>query len=107
MQTPVTKEYCNNQVRIMTNEISDVKDAVNDLRVDVARMPELILEKSEGKFASKTTEKIVYALVGIICLAVIGSVVNSVVVTNKSNLDEGTITEILEKHLEANYELSD
>lgn len=46
-------------------------DKINSLQVDIARMPDKILERADDRYASKTAEKIIYALVGAVCLAFI------------------------------------
>lgn len=78
MQTPVTREYCSNQVKIMTNEIKDVKDAVNDLRVDIAKMPEAILEKGDKRYADKRIEKNFDKLVWLVIAGVVVGLLNLV-----------------------------
>ena len=46
-------------------------DKINSLQVDIARMPDKILERADERYASKTAEKVIYALVGAVCLAFI------------------------------------
>lgn len=46
-------------------------DKINSLQVDIARMPDKILERADDRYASKTAEKVIYALVGAVCLAFI------------------------------------
>lgn len=111
MQDFVKKVDCDNHVKDMTDELKEVTKSVNNLTVTIAKMPKMILDEAVCKFASKNTEKIVYGLITLICVAVIGSVVNSVVVTNKSQVDEQAILELIEHRIDAydkeNFEITE
>lgn len=74
----VTKSDCDNHVKTMTNELKDVKDAVNDLRVDIAKMPELILEKGDKRYADKRIEKNFDKVVWLVLAGVVVGLLNLV-----------------------------
>jgi len=46
-------------------------EKINALSLDIAKMPDKILERADERYASKTAEKVIYALVGAVCLAFI------------------------------------
>ena len=57
------------------NEVKDIKDAVNDLRVDIAALPEKLLEKSDERYAGIRVEKIVYGVAGLMLSLLITAIV--------------------------------
>ena len=70
-QDIVTKEYCKQTRDFMTNEFKEIRNAINDLALEVKGLPEKIHEKSDKRYASILTEKIVYALIGLIVSSVV------------------------------------
>lgn len=59
-------------------EIKQIKQCINDIKVDIAKLPEHLIEKLDEKYVSKEAfkpvQKIVYGLVGAILLMVIGAI---------------------------------
>ena len=51
------------------------KDDINEkfrlLSIEIAKMPEKILEKADDRYASKTVEKALYGAIGATCVALI------------------------------------
>jgi len=47
----------------------DIKEDIKNLSVAIAKMPEEIFKRADERYASKTAERAIYALVGAICLA--------------------------------------
>ena len=87
--TPVTTITCNNNIKNVMQEIKDVqievgnvKDSVSDLHVKIAKLPEVILDKADLRYASKISETMVYGMVAIVMTAVISSLVYIVVRPN-------------------------
>lgn len=56
------------------SEYKEIVDSVNALKIEIVKLPDVIMEKAETKFASKLTEKIVYGLCGFILLGFFGVV---------------------------------
>ena len=75
----VTKNDCNNHVKIMTEEIKEVKDAVNDLRVDIAELPEKVFEKADNRYADKRIEKNFDKLVWLVLAGVLLGILNLII----------------------------
>ncbi len=51
-------------------EVKNINDKLNQLALDVASLPEKILEKTDSRYASKNVEKAVYGFLGAVFLAV-------------------------------------
>jgi uncharacterized protein YhaN len=62
----------------MSDKIDDIKKAVDEGFKDIKEEFKCFREEADKKYASKLTETIVYALVGIILVAVIGEVITLV-----------------------------
>ena len=107
---PVTKEDCEKYTSIMNDKIDKFKDNFVKFELSItkqiAELPKKVMDEAKCEFASKTTEKIVYALVGVICLAVVGSVVNNIIVSNRTAIGSDKISELIEEHLQDNYEIT-
>lgn len=86
---PVKRWECEKHVKRMTEEIKDVKDAVNDLRVDIAGLPEVILEKSDSRYADKKTEKtvdkVIWLIVSSTMVTVLGLAIGVAVIVKYVN----------------------
>ena len=75
----VTKIDCDNHVKNMTEEIKDVKDAVNDLRVDIAELPEKVFDKADVRYADKRIEKNFDKLVWLVLAGVVLGILNLII----------------------------
>lgn len=62
-----------------SEHISLIKDSINEIKITIAQLPEVFMGKCENKFASKVTEKIVYTMIGIICVGVLTALLSTVV----------------------------
>ena len=71
----ITNQECHAFRKEFMCEVQDVKDAVNNLRVDIASLPEKLLEKTDKKYASKTVEKAVYGTIGLMLSLLITAIV--------------------------------
>lgn len=54
------------------NQLNDFK---NEILVKIAELPQVILDKADERYASKTTERAVYGLIGAIVLAFVYAVI--------------------------------
>ena len=74
MSEAITREDCGKNVKIMTDEIKGIKDSVNDLKVDIASLPEKLAEKFDKRYAPKWVAKVwVFVFSGIgACLIIAG-----------------------------------
>jgi len=58
-------------------EIKDIKKDVNEIKVDLASLPEKLMDKLDDKYVSKDLfkpiQKLVYGLVGAILLGIVGA----------------------------------
>lgn len=53
---------------IMT-ELTKVSEEVGKISVQLAKLPQDILDLADKRYASKTAERVIYGLVGAVCLA--------------------------------------
>ncbi len=65
-----TKLQNNFNEYIMKN-IDDLKQAVAQIQVSIAELPQAIFDKSDERYASKTVEKVVYAVCGAVGLVIV------------------------------------
>ena len=64
---------------IFMDKLDKMADQINKISIDIAELPEKIFERGDDRYASKVTEKAVYALIGAIVLAVLYSLLNGVI----------------------------
>ena len=78
MTEQITRAECNQARTMSMKEIKDIKKDVNDIKVELAKLPDKLLERLEEKYVSKDTfepiRKLVYGLVGAILLGVVGAI---------------------------------
>ncbi len=55
----------------MEDKIDEIKKTLNDLRVDIAGLPEKMFEKGDARYASKLSEKVVYGMVGVVLTTIL------------------------------------
>ena len=72
----ITRRECDNNVKVMIKEIQDIKDSTNEIKIQIAKLPEKILEKSDGRYADKKTEKTVDKLIWLVLSAVVIAVLS-------------------------------
>ena len=70
----------------MEDKIDKLEEKINQIAIDIVKLPEKIFEKSDEKYASKLTEKVVYTLIGLILLAVIGNIITSATQPNAEDI---------------------
>ncbi len=75
----VTEKHCDTQVKMMTDKIDKIDKSVNDIKIAIASLPDDILQRADKRYAGKTTEKVVYGMVGLILSIVITALVYLVV----------------------------
>lgn len=71
----ITRKECINNHKTMMEKIDEVKNDISEIKVMLAGMPEKIFEKADCRYASKITERAVYAAIGVMCLAVLTGVI--------------------------------
>ena len=59
-------------------KIDDLTKAVSDIQISIAGLPEKIFEKADKRYASKTSEKVVYGMVGAIILGALYAILKLV-----------------------------
>jgi hypothetical protein len=81
----VNQETCNQHQKTMAEKIDKIAEGIDDIKtdmtaikVDIACLPQAIFEKGDNRYASKTVERAVYALIGIIVFAVMGALLAQV-----------------------------
>lgn len=57
----------------LMDKIDDLIETVNNIEISIAGLPEKIFEKGDERYASKTSEKLVYGMVGAILFSVLSS----------------------------------
>lgn len=67
-----------NQNKFM-DKLDNLGSKIENLSIDIAKMPEIILEKADARYASKTSEKVVYGMVGAIVLGVLYAILELVI----------------------------
>ena len=55
----------------LMEKIDLIVDSISDIKVQIAKLPEAVLEKADERYASKTVERAVYGIIGSLCLAVL------------------------------------
>ena len=50
-------------------KIDEFGKKLEDISVKIASLPDQILERADRRYASKTAEKLIYGLVGVVCAA--------------------------------------
>lgn len=60
-------------------ELKELGNKFESLALEVRGLPEKILEKADVRYASKTTERAVYGLIGALCLTVVLGVVEFII----------------------------
>lgn len=60
-----------NKYSYIMEKIDRTNDKLDDLAVCVASLPDKILERADKRYASKTAERVIYSLVGVILSAFI------------------------------------
>lgn len=82
-------------------KFDNIQQEITEIKVSIAELPEKILEKANEKFASKLTEKVVYALLVLVFLAAVGFWFTFI---NESRpLTSKDIENIVEKVVETKY----
>ncbi len=64
--------------RIM-NKIDDLTKAVEEIKITLAGLPDEIFARADERYASKLTEKVVYATWGAAGLAIVYAVLNVII----------------------------
>jgi len=77
----ITSELDDNKKehRAIMEKLDDFGKQLTAIRVELASLPERILEKADSRYASKTTEKALYTLIGAVTLGVVYSILRQVV----------------------------
>ena len=60
----------------MNDKIDNLKEDIGEIRVQIAGLPEILVDKFDCKYASKDTEKIVYGLIILVLVAFFGQMIN-------------------------------
>jgi len=69
MQEIVTRHECQRTHQILNGKMDKLSEEINNLRLEVAMLPEKLAKEFDKRYASKLTEKIVYGAAGIILAA--------------------------------------
>ena len=69
----------NNLREELMQEIKDIKKDVGDIKLDIAKLPEILVEKFDQRYASKETEVSVKRVMWIVITAVIGALLALVI----------------------------
>lgn len=71
----ITKQDCERTQDIFMKEIRDIKSSIEDIQINVAKLPGCLTKKLDEKYVSKEAfkpiQKIVYGFVGAILLGVL------------------------------------
>lgn len=70
----ITREECKNTHETMAKKIDKIDERTRKMELELARLPEHLLEKMDERYASKRLEKIVWFLIGLMITTTIGVV---------------------------------
>ena len=77
MNDNITRSECNKTREMFMKEIKDIKKDVNEIKVDLASLPEKLIEKLDEKYVPRDLfepiQNLVYGLVGAILLGIVGA----------------------------------
>ena len=93
----VKKEDCKNNHKIMSEKIENLKDSLNDFKIEIIEKISEIPDKLDKRYASKLTETIVYGLVALIIITIAGVGLNLVLKSNNTNSNIEQIISALEQ----------
>lgn len=67
----IIRQFNNNALehKTLMDKLDIFGDKLEDLKIQVAKLPEQFFEKADSRYASKTAERLIYALVGIVLSA--------------------------------------
>lgn len=76
----MTEKLCDNEKthKTIMEKIDKFGEQLEALKVQIAQLPDAIFERGDKRYASKTSEKVIYGLVGVILTAFILAVVEIV-----------------------------
>lgn len=74
------KQLQDNFNEYIMQKIDDLTKAVSEIQVSIAQLPERIFEKGDDRYASKTSERIVYGMVGTIITSVLLALIYLVII---------------------------
>ena len=103
MDAKEIQEYCDNheekcyanKLQPFMEELNNIKNKLETLNETVLLIPERLGEKFDKRYAGKTTEVAVYAVIGLITLTVIGTIINGII-NQKNELSEADIIRIID-----------
>ncbi len=79
MKDFITRFECSNNHLNITKTMDGIKNELENIKLELAKLPEKLAEKFDERYASKLTQKIVYGLVGMMVVAVIVSILTLVI----------------------------
>ena len=65
--------------RTIMEKIDDLTKSLVEIQISIAKLPEKMFEKADERYASKTSERIVYGMVGTVVTAVLLALVYLVI----------------------------
>ncbi|MEI6580794.1 MAG: hypothetical protein WCO07_01335 [bacterium] len=65
--------------KTLMEKIDNLKESVEEIKITLAGLPDKIFDRADRRYAYKTTERAMYALIGAICLAFIYALVALVI----------------------------
>jgi hypothetical protein len=64
---------------LLMSKIDLFGEKLEEVRLNIAEMPDKIFERADKKYASKLSERVVYGLVGVICTGVLVAILELVI----------------------------
>ena len=62
MEAPITRSECLHKEGVMAKKMEKLEEKFDSLRLDVAQLPEKLIEKLDQRYASKQSEELVCQL---------------------------------------------
>lgn len=69
----------NEEHKTIMEKIEKFSDKLDDISITIARLPDDIFERADKRYASKTSEKIIYGMVGVVCTGVVVALLGLVI----------------------------
>ncbi len=67
--THIDQDRNDREHKSIMEKIDSFGEKIEMLSIKIAQMPDEILKRADERYASKTAEKVIYGIVGAICLA--------------------------------------
>ena len=82
----ITKEFCQTINKNMAEKIDNLiviakehTESIGEIKLILANLPQTIIDKTDNRYASKVTEKVVYGLIGLVLMSIFTAIIKLVI----------------------------